>query len=717
MSSDTFKGACLFDNTESWDLVTAETKSSGGYVSRMADKFIASREVCILHPKIFHKNKQMISFPHSKADGSFDNYEKLTDHFKTLEEHERNYSKIKERPGDAQVMINGLLRKNCIEIVDPKDLEKLTLNPADILDRSGGKTQLLVHWLGNACYSKPKLTLDLLSNCAPQIRNFKALNKTDLKQCYWQYKVSEVSSWQLGFSVNGVYYRCKALPFGPACAVYIVQSVNQIPMEFCRTKFGLFGLAYIDDFMWELRELPGLPFEALGINQLDKFPFLSLLKNLGYVISEHKTEREARKITFCGYFINLDNSTISIIKETIEKLHRKLDEAVVITKDGKFMKTANLESLLGLIGFCASCSEMGLSQCLELQLNFNDAGKRDKLYTRITDGMQQELNFWRSLLPGSSLKLTEFSTNHATMHIEGITPDLGWSDASLRGFGYKIYGEDRILYTGSGLFDDSLKRALEKFDLEWPENWLQAAIDSYEYCGFLLMVDRCPWNSVYLWLIDNYSVVSSFQKTRSKNRFNNSILKAIFRIMKERRISARAVWVSTKAMKHRGADDLSRQEYDGVKQIIRLSEKGVTFLNTFFPGEISIVFGSDEFVETHPDVKFTCFHEKFNDCTQNSGLDPFQVVSKLFSRNSIKGTIVLFPAPILLNKTIQMLEKSEKQELGVVVLIVSADKFSITRQRLREKDNLRTAKFQGRNKKGRLNIRPKQDYARFLGKY
>lgn len=561
------------------------------------------------------------------------------------------------------------------------------------------------------------MSLDLLINCAPQVRKFDELNKTDLKSCYWQFKVSEKSSWALGFSANGVYYRCKGLPFGPSCAVYIVQTINQIPLEFCRTKLDGWGIGYIDDFMLKVRQVPSTAFEALGITAMDKFPFLSLLKSLGYVISDHKTERGVKKLTFCGYFLDLERKTISIIKDTIEKLHTKLDEAVVVREDARLIKTANLESLLGLIGFCASCSEMGLSQCLELQLNFNDASKNDKLYTRITSGMQQEIQYWRSLLPGSSLRLTEFGTSHAVLSLGEKDPNLGWSDASLKGFGYKIFGEDMLLYSGSGLFDDALKRALEQFDLDWPDDWLQAAIDSFEYCAFLMMVNRCPWNSVFLFLIDNLSVVASFQKTRSKNRFNNSILKAIFRILKERRISARAVWVNTKSMSVRGADDLSRQNYDGVRQIVRLSEKGVTFLDTFFPGQLSIIFGSDEFVDSHPNVRFTCFHEKFNNCTQNSGLDPFQVVAKLYSKNSFNGTMVLFPPPVLFNKTVEMLAKTATQESGVVVLIVAADKLAITRQRLKEKDNLKTGKLQARNKRGRLNIRTKQDYNRVFEKW
>ena len=150
---------------------------------------------------------------------------------------------------------------------------------------------------------------------------------------------------------------------------------------------------------------------------------------------------------------------------------------------------------------------------------------------------------------------------------------------------------------------------------------------------------------------------------------------------------------------------------------IRLSERGVTFLDTFFPGQLSIIFGSDEFVDFHPNVRFTCFHEKFNNCTQNSGLDPFQVVAKLYSKNSFNGTMVLFPPPVLFNKTVEMLAKTATQESGVVVLIVAADKLAITRQRLKEKDNLKTGKLQARNKRGRLNIRTKQDYNRVFEKW
>lgn len=145
MSEAVFIGAQLFEKGDLWDLLKEETKKAGGHVAPMVEKFIAAREVCAMHPTIFHGNKQMISFPHTNASGSFDNFSKLTDHFKSLTEKERNYATIKQRPGDAQVMMNQLLRQKCVKIVDPKDLDKLTLNPANILDRSGGKTQLLVH--------------------------------------------------------------------------------------------------------------------------------------------------------------------------------------------------------------------------------------------------------------------------------------------------------------------------------------------------------------------------------------------------------------------------------------------------------------------------------------------------------------------------------------------------------------------------------------------
>ena len=223
MSLDQFKAAKLFENLEKWHFIVAETKKCGGHIDKLAEKVAMSGEVSVTHPMVYHKNKQNVSFLHSKADGNFDDMDKLVSHFREMSEKDRNLKNIRTRPGDAQLLINKLLKRECIKIVDPKDKDKLVLNPAGLLDRGKNKTQLLVHYLGNAAYTRPKLKLDQVKHCANQIRQFDRLHKTDLTQAYWQYKVSEESSWQLGFSVNGVLYRCLGLPFGPACCVYIVQ--------------------------------------------------------------------------------------------------------------------------------------------------------------------------------------------------------------------------------------------------------------------------------------------------------------------------------------------------------------------------------------------------------------------------------------------------------------------------------------------------------------
>ena len=152
MSLADFRGARLFENIEGWQLLVEETRKCGGFVNKLGGHVASKGEACLLHPMIYHKNKMNVSFPHHEASGNFENMEKLYEHFHKMPEEKRNLKNVRQRPGDAQTLMNGLLNRRCVQIVEPKDKERLTLNPAGLLDRGNGKTQLLVHFLGNAAY-------------------------------------------------------------------------------------------------------------------------------------------------------------------------------------------------------------------------------------------------------------------------------------------------------------------------------------------------------------------------------------------------------------------------------------------------------------------------------------------------------------------------------------------------------------------------------------
>lgn len=271
-----FKAGQLFTNTALWSRFINETRNAGGYVHREIEKMILKGEFNILHPILHNSNKQNVSFPHSKAKDTYKNFEALADKFRNMTEYERNYPGAKENPGDTQITINKLLKEGGLSIVDPTERNNVVLNPLNLLTKRSGKTQILVHFIGNCAYNKPKVQLDHLQHTSQKIIGFETMSKTDLSSCYWQFKIDKKSSDALCFEFNGIIYRCNGLPYGASCCVWLVQNTNSIICEYFRSKFGTFVLNYIDDFLvqHDTNFLADLP--EFGLYPNDQFPLIGV---------------------------------------------------------------------------------------------------------------------------------------------------------------------------------------------------------------------------------------------------------------------------------------------------------------------------------------------------------------------------------------------------------------------------------------------------------
>ena len=218
-----FIAAQLFKNKELWLRVIEETKAQGGYVNRFAEKCVRKTEIDLHDPIIFNKNKSPVKFPHRHAPEEFSSYSNLCEHFRKLPENLRNYRNARERPGDMQQLINRLLKQRLLKILLPQDPNFVTLNPCNLLIKPSGKTMLLVHWLGNVGWNRPKVKLDHLSENAHRISEFETLSKTDLSNCYFQFPLNDQSQKSMAFQFNNIIYCPTAMVYGAAPNVYIVR--------------------------------------------------------------------------------------------------------------------------------------------------------------------------------------------------------------------------------------------------------------------------------------------------------------------------------------------------------------------------------------------------------------------------------------------------------------------------------------------------------------
>ena len=550
-----------------------------------------------------------------------------------------------------------------------------------------------------------------MKDSAHRISEFKVLSKIDLSSCYSQYPLDSDSQKQLAFEFGGVIYCPTVLTYGASANVYLVQAINMIPVEFLRSKLFLFIILYIDDFLCQKRENLGLEMPEFGIEGSDSFPLLSLLKTLNYHIADHKTEQDRTCLDFTGFHFNLTASRISVKSSTVVKLKEKIDDGITVDRhNNSFIFTDKLESILGLVNFAASTSEFGLSRTLELLLNFNEARKNAAKRVWITPGMKEELNYWSGLNPGDSLSFNRFICLHAVFHVEGIQPNLLFTDASSTKYGFKVHGDSGLISSGAGHFETHTEQKLISLGVVLPKNTniKQEIINCKEMIGAFLGMDKLPWNSFYLALIDNLPVVQSILKTRSKNRLTNAILQRMFGMLKERNIFIKPVWICTKVMAIAGADDLSRSDYKSVASTIKFSVKGIDFFQRIMPDPLVMVFGNISDADLYPTWKYASFHEETDD--NFLGEDPFVYLFRGLKENSLKGTQVIFPPSLLFDKTVELLRRTKLQRDCLFCLILPASKLMETKLLLQGKNNLTFSKFQHSNKKTRLSISLRQDY-------
>ena len=323
--------------------------------------------------------------------------------------------------------------------------------------------------------------------------------------------------------------------------------------------------------------------------------------------------------------------------------------------------------------------------------------------------MLAELEYWQTLFPGTSLHMTRFATFHSTLHVPDQTPQRGYSDASSKMWGYKVFGETTLLKSGSGHFDDNLVKRLESLGVTVdPETMKLICINTKEYVAVLILVDSLPWNSLFILLIDNSSVVDSMLKTRSKNRLNNAILKRIFEILKERHIFARPTWINTKIMDLAGCDDLSRGRNDKLSPNLDISNAGYKYLLRIIPGNFHVVFGHPCLPETAQDFTYSSFHE--NDGDQFNGLDPLQHLLQGTQANKLHGAQIILPPHNLIHRVCDVLQQCVHQHRCTFAVIIPASYNSLVKNGLRNKLNFNSSKFQPSGKATRLTKSPRQDY-------
>ena len=265
--------------------------------------------------------------------------------------------------------------------------------------------------------------------------------------------------------------------------------------------------------------------------------------------------------------------------------------------------------------------------------------------------------------------------------------------------------------SGAGDFGISLIKKLSALGFTFEVDWKNQAIYVKEFLAFYLMVEMLPRRSTYLGWCDNQIVCASFQKTRSNNPVTNEILIRIFKLLADREIHLKIVWVPTKVMLYGGADDLSRNDYQCFNNLIRISKEGWNFIRKKFPQKYHLVFGYIIDAHENEGITYSSFHEE-SDGDQFINMDPFQYMYQAFDSNSLTGTQVIMPPKNVLQKTIETLENFKHQNSCIFLLLIPQSQLFFVKMRLKHKLNFACFKFQTCNtgKFSKLTIRNREDY-------
>ena len=189
MQTPPFIGGQLFNEKQLWLKLIEQTKNLGGHVHSLAKESVELGKININHNSIFQHSRRDYTFPHRYTkDIVFRDKAHCRSVFAAMSEQQRNYANIKQKPGKSQALMNKLLKELCLEIVPESDRHLVTLNPANLLEKTPEKSQLLIHYIHNPLYTKPKVVLDDIKTSANCLLSLNKISKTDLKSAYKKMK-------------------------------------------------------------------------------------------------------------------------------------------------------------------------------------------------------------------------------------------------------------------------------------------------------------------------------------------------------------------------------------------------------------------------------------------------------------------------------------------------------------------------------------------------
>ena len=159
---------------------------------------------------------------------------------------------------------------------------------------------------------------------------------------HWQFPLGLASQLLTGFCYGQGRYCFTVLPFGCSSAVCLVQELLDVLVDYCRIKYRIWCIHYIDD--------TGSP-KKLRNGKVYPNYVRDLFEYVGLIVNPKKSYHGA-VVDLLGLRLDLLASTVMICPKTVVKTQTKLGlHYTLVGQIGLFYHVDDLEALLGSLNF------------------------------------------------------------------------------------------------------------------------------------------------------------------------------------------------------------------------------------------------------------------------------------------------------------------------------------------------------------------------------
>ena len=390
------------------------------------------------------------------------------------------------------------------------------------------------------------------------------LAKTDIKSAFRLIPVFPGDFDLLGFTLDGLYYFDKCLPFGASISCALFEKFSTFLHWAVQTSNPSDSepeiIHYLDDFLFGGKA---------DTEQCDVVlqTFRKVCSNLGVPIAEDKTEGPCTRLTFLGIEIDTEEMVLRLPRDKLDELKSQLQN--MLTKHKVTLR--ELQSLIGLLNFACKVVSPGRAFCRRL-IDATMGVDKSYYHIRLTKDMKEDLLVWLQFLSaynGVTLMPPRLWTS--AEQLELYTDSAGGND-----LGFGIYFGGKWAHG------------------RWPTSW--AACEILKDMTFLelfpVLVAVTIWghllaNTKILFHIDNQATVCVINKKSSKNKNVMKLIRKLVLRSLQLNIQIRAKFLPTYV--NIIADAISRCQWTRFRQLAPDAESNPTPI----PEEIWWIYGAD----------------------------------------------------------------------------------------------------------------------------